>query len=150
MGRLIRHGGSCVTLAVDALPVPVVQSALRTPLVPAVGSTALLAPGFRAATRTAIALPSVAVRTKPEDRLAFLAAANPLPENHFSMNRHPPAQAAFDKGNGSCQRRTSFDGGLLTKGCQARTPMLRTGGSFPPPSHNTSFHRNVLVLMIDG
>jgi hypothetical protein len=31
------------------------------------------------------------------------------------MNRHPSAQADFDNGNGSCQGRTSFDGGLLLK-----------------------------------
>jgi hypothetical protein len=44
--------------------------------------------------------------TDPEHRLASLAAANALPENHFAMNRHPPAGAGFDKGNDSC------DGGV--------------------------------------
>ena len=97
MGRLIRHAGRCMTLAVCPLPVPVVQPAFRTPLVPPVGYTTLLAPRFRTASCAAIALPAVAVRTQPEHRLASLAAANPLPENHFSMNRHPRARADFDK-----------------------------------------------------
>ena len=42
-------------------------------------------------------------------------ATNPRPENHFSMNRHPPTGAAFDNGNGSCEGGTNFDGRLLMK-----------------------------------
>ena len=99
MGRSIRHGKSCVTFPVCPLPIPMIEPAFGTPLVPAVGISALLAPHFRAASHAAIALPSIAVRTKPEDRLASLAAANPLPENHFSLNRHPPTQTDFDNGN---------------------------------------------------
>ena len=87
-----------------------IESAFRALLIAAVGRTVLPAPGFGAASRAAIALPAIAMSTNPEDRLASLAAANALPENHFSMNRHPPGQADFDSGNGSCQGRTSFDG----------------------------------------
>jgi hypothetical protein len=85
-----------------------IEPAFRTSLVPAVGGTALLAPGYCAASRAAIALPSIAVRTNPEHRLAFLAATNSLPENHFAVKHHPPTPADFDNGNGSCQGRTSF------------------------------------------
>jgi len=127
-----------------------IEPAFGTPLVPAVGISALLAPRFRAASYAAIALPAIAVRAKPEDRLASLATANPLPENHFSMNCHPPVQADFDKGNGPCQGRTSFDGGLLMKVAKPEPRRFEQRGSFPPPSHNTSFRRNVLMLMIDG
>jgi hypothetical protein len=67
-----------------------IEPAFGTPLVPTVGISALLASGFQTASRAAIALPAVAVRTNPEHRLASLAAANPLPENHFWRNRHPP------------------------------------------------------------
>ena len=96
MGRLIRHASGRVTLAVCPLPVPMVQPAFRTALVAAVGNTALLTPGVGTADRAAIPLPAIAVRTNPEQRLASLAAANPLPENHFFLNRHPPTQVDFD------------------------------------------------------
>jgi hypothetical protein len=100
---LIRHAGPAPALAVLLLPIPVVEPAFRTLLVAAVGHPVLPAPGFGAARRAAIALPAVAVRANPEQRLASLAATSPRPENHFWMNRHPPTQAAFDNGNGSCQ-----------------------------------------------
>ena len=132
MGRLIRHARPTAPFAVGALPVPMIEPAFGTTLVPAVGGTALLAPGFGAASRTAIALPSIAVRTNPEHRLAPLAAANALPENHFSMNRHPPTQADFDNGNGSCQGRTSFDGGLLMKVAEPEPRCFERRGSLPP------------------
>ena len=96
MGRLMRHASGRVTLAVRPLPVPMVQPAFRTALVAAVGSTALLTPGVRTADRAAIPLPAIAVRTNPEQRLASLTAANPLSENHFFLNRHPPTQVDFD------------------------------------------------------
>lgn len=87
MGRLIRHAGR-MTLPVGALPVAMIEPALRTLLVPAVGRAVLPEPGFAATSRAAVALPAVAVRANPEHRLAPLAATNPRPENHFSMNRH--------------------------------------------------------------
>ena len=127
-----------------------IEPAFRTPLVAAVGGTVLPAPGFGAARRAAIALPAIAVRTNPEHRLASLAAANPLPENHFAMNRHPPTQADFDNGNGSCQGRTSFDGGLLMKVAEPEPRCSNGGVLYRLPSHNTIFRWNVLMLMIDG
>ena len=81
MGRLIRHASWRVTLAVGTLPVAMIEPAFEAPLMTTVGSTALLAPGFGAANRTAVALASIAVRANPEHRLASLAAANALPEN---------------------------------------------------------------------
>ena len=128
-----------------------IEPAFGAPLVAAVGSPALPAPRFRAASRTAIALSSIAVRANPEHRLASLAAANALPKNHFAMNRHPPAQADFDNGNGSCQGRTSFDGGLLMKVAEPEPRCSNGGVLFTRlPSHNTIFRWNVLMLMIDG
>jgi hypothetical protein len=100
---LIRHAGPAPALAVLLLPIPVVEPAFRALLVAAVGHPVLPAPGFSAARRAAIALPAIAVRANPEQRLASLAATNPRPETHFWMNRHPPTQAAFDNGNSSCQ-----------------------------------------------
>jgi hypothetical protein len=119
-----------VPLAVRTLPVAMIEPAFRTPLVTAVGSTTLQAPGFRAASRAAIALPAIAVRTAPEHRLTSLAA---LPKNHFAMNRHPPTQADFDNGNGSCQGRTSFDGGLLMKVAKPE-PCCSNSGALLLPS----------------
>jgi len=148
---LIRHAWPAPALTVLLLPITVVESAFGTLLIAAVGRPVLPAPGFGAARRAAIALSAIAMCTNPEHRLASLAAANALPENHFSMNRHPPTQADFDNGNGSCQGRTSFDGGLLMKVAEPENPAARTAGfSYRLPSHNTSFRRNVLKMMIDG
>src|ERR1700730_4243913 len=121
-GTLIRHASRRVTVPVRTLPVAVVESALRTPLVAAIGRAALAAPSLGAASRAAIALPAVAVRANPEHPPASLAATNSRPEKPFSMNRHPPTQAAFDNSNGACQGRTSFDGALLTKVAKPGTP----------------------------
>jgi hypothetical protein len=82
-------------LPVRTLPVAMVEPAFGALLVPPVGGTTLLAPGFLAAIRAAIALPPIAVRTNPEQPLAFLAATNALPENDFAMNRHPLTQAGL-------------------------------------------------------
>ena len=149
MGRLIRHGYRHVALPVRTLPVAMIEPAFQALLVAAVGSAVLPAPGFAAATRAAIALPTVAVRANPEHRLASLAATNSRPQHHFSMNRHPPTQAAFDRGNGSCQGRTSFDGGLLMKVAEPEPRCLERRGSPPAfQSHHTIFRWNVLILMI--
>jgi hypothetical protein len=125
-----------VPLPVRTLPVPMIEPAFRTPLVAVVGDTVLLPPGFGAASCAAIALPPITVRTNPEHRLASLAAANPLPENHFALNRHPPAQADFDSGNGSCQGRTSFNGGLHMKVAEPE-PRCSNGGVLLPPLQAT-------------
>ena len=148
--RLIRHAGPAVPLPVGTLPVPMIEPAFEALLVTAVGSAALLAPGFRAASRTAVALPSIAMRANPEHRLASLAATNPRPEDHFSINRHRSPSAGFDNGNGSCQGKTSFDGGLLMKVAKPEPRCFERRGSYRLPSHNTSFRRNVLNLMNDG
>jgi hypothetical protein len=110
-----------------------IEPAFRTPLVAVVGETVLLPPGFGPASCAAIALAPITVRTNPEHRLASRAAANPLPENHFALNRHPSAQADFDSGNGSCQGRTSFHGGLHMKVAEPE-PRCSNGGVLLPPS----------------
>jgi hypothetical protein len=110
MGTLIRHAHPA-GLAVSILPLPVamVQPSFRAPLVPAVRSASLLQPGLSAASRAAIALSAIAVLADPEHLVAFAALANPLPENHFAMSRHPCTPAGLDNGNRSWQVRTSFD-----------------------------------------
>jgi hypothetical protein len=146
-GTLIRHAGGRVALAVGTLPVAMIEPTLRTALVAAVSGAVLAAPGFAPASWAAIALAAIAVRANPEHRLASLAATHSRPENRFSMNRHPPTPAGFDNGNGSCQRRTSFDWSPSHEGCQARTPLLGTAGfSTAFHSHNTMFGWNVLGL----
>jgi len=147
---LIRHARAAAAFAVHLLPIPVVEPAFGTLLIAAVGCPVLPAPGFTAARWTAIALSAIAMCTNPEHGLASLAAANALPENHLSMNRHPPTKAGFDNGNGSCQGRTSLDGDLLMKVAEPEPRCFERRGSLRPPSHNTSFHRNVLAPMIDG
>ena len=119
-------------LAIRTLPIPMIEPAFRTPLVAVVGDTVLPPSGFRAANCAAIALPPIAVRANPEHRLASLAAANSLPENHFALNRHPPAQADFDSSNDSCQGRTSFNGGLHMKVAEPEPRCFQRRGSLPP------------------
>jgi hypothetical protein len=143
MGRLIRHPNWGVAFAVRTLPVAMIEPALQTLLVAPVGSASLLASSSRAASRTAIALPAVTVRANPERCLASLAATNSRPENHFSMNRHPPTPADFDKGNGSCECETSFDGGLLMKVAEPEPRCFEQRGSAAFQSHNTIFRGNV-------
>jgi hypothetical protein len=150
-GTLIRHARRRVTLPVGTLPVAMIEPAFRTPLVAAVGGTVLLAPGFATASRAAIALSAIAVRANPEHRLASLAATKSRSENHFCMNRHLLTPAGFDNGNGSCQGRTSFDGGLLMKVAKPEPRCLEQRGSLPPSqSHHTVFRGNVLMLRICG
>jgi hypothetical protein len=110
MGSLIRHARPTgLAVSIFPLPVAMVQSSFRTPLVPAVGAASLPEAGFSAASGAAIAVSAIAVRTDPEHRVATTAAANPLPENHFAMSRHPCLRAGLDNGNRSWQVRTSFD-----------------------------------------
>jgi hypothetical protein len=116
-----------------------IEPAFPTLLIAAVGSAVLSAPGFAAASRTAIALSAVAVRTNPEQHLAPLAATNSRPENYFSMNRHPPTQAGFDNGNSSCQGKTSFDGDLPMKVAQPEPRCFERRGSLPPSKSPYNF-----------
>jgi hypothetical protein len=84
------------------------------------------------------------MRTNPEHHLTSLAAANALPEKHFSMNRHPPRQADFDNGNGSCQGRTSLDGGLLMKVAEPEPRCSNGGVLYRLSSHNTIIRWSLL------
>jgi len=147
---LIRHARPAATLTVVLLPIPVVEPAFGTLLIAAVGRPVLPAPGFAAARRAAIALSAVAMCTNPEHRLASLAAANPLPKNHFSINRHPPRQADFDNGNGSCQGKTSLDGDLLMKVAEPEPRCFDQRGSPPPSQPQYKLSRECLAMMIDG
>ena len=140
-GRWIRHARPAVALAVVLLPIAVVKPAFTAALIAAVGRPVLLAPCFAAARRAAVALSAIAMGTNPEHRLASLAAANALPENHFSVNRHPPTQADFDNGNASWQGRTSFDGGLLMKVAEPEPRCLERRGSLPPSKQQYKFSR---------
>jgi len=85
---LIRHARLRPAAPILALPVAMVHPSFRAPLVAAVGAAPLLESCFRAAGEAAIALSTVTVRTDPEHRVASTAAANPLTENYFAMNRH--------------------------------------------------------------
>jgi hypothetical protein len=132
------------------LSIPVVKPAFGTLLIAAVGGPMLPAPGFGPARRAAIALSAIAMCTNPEHRLASLAAANALPENHFSMNRHPPTQADFDNGNGSCQGRTSLDGDLLMKVAEPEPRCCEQRGSLPPSKPQYKFSRECSAVLGKG
>lgn len=96
---MIRHTSLLPAPPIGALPVAMIQSALRAPLVPAVGAASLLKPRQAAARATAVALSPVTVSTDPEDDLASAAAANPLPKNDFVAKFHARPQAGLDNGS---------------------------------------------------
>jgi len=77
-----------------------VEPALRTLLVSAIGAVQLPDSGLMAASEAAIALAAIAARTEKKDRAAFAAQAKPLPEYHLAKNRHACPQAALDNGLG--------------------------------------------------
>ena len=81
------------------LPVAMVQSPFRTPLVSAVGDAPLTQSCLVAASQAAVALSAVTVRTEKERRKTVPELANPLPENRFPMRRHASPQAALDNGS---------------------------------------------------
>jgi hypothetical protein len=86
-----------------------VQPSFQTPLMAAVGAVALLETRSGTASGAAIALPAITMLTDPEHGMTSAAAANPLTENRFAMNRHARHGRELDHGNGSWQVRTSFD-----------------------------------------
>jgi hypothetical protein len=134
MGRLIRHAGQRVTLPVGALPIAMVEPALRTPLVAAVGSTVLSPPGLPAAHWAAIALTAITVLTDPEHRMTSTATANPLPQNHFARKRHARPRRRLDNGSRSWQVRTSLlRGDLLRVARLGPCRCERPGPNTPAP-----------------
>ena len=94
---MIRHAHLRAALTILPLPVAVIESPFRAPLVTAVGAASLSEPGFRAASKAAIALSTITVLTDPEHRVTSAAAANPLTENYFAVNRHAHSRAGLDK-----------------------------------------------------
>ena len=78
-----------------------IESSLRTLLVPAIGTAALTEPSLLAAGEAAIALPAITVGTQKKQRAAFYGNTKTLPQNHFAMRRHACSQAELDNGTGS-------------------------------------------------
>ena len=85
------------------------------------------------------------VRTK--NRVAEVVRQRPRDgQDHLSMNRHPPTQAAFDNGNGSCHGRNSSERWPSHEGLPSRNPAASHGGVlYRLPSHHTIFRCNVLI-----
>jgi hypothetical protein len=90
------------------LPITVILPAFGTLLVAAVGTPSLLESGGGAAARTAITLSAITVFTDPEHGATPFAAANPLTQNHFAVNRHAVAGGGWTTAGRSCQVRTSL------------------------------------------
>src|SRR5579864_3933541 len=144
MGRLIRHASRPVTLAVGTLPIAMIEPALRTPLVAAVGSTVLSPPGFPAAHRAAIVLSAITVLTDPEHRMTSTAAANPLPQNHFARKRHA-RRRGLDNGSRSWQVRTSLPRGDLLRVARPGPCRCQRRGPNTPPAFQTKLHLSASV-----
>ena len=110
---MIRHArlGRLLTpaLPILSLPVAMIESPLRALLVSAIGTLPLAKPGVQAASRAAVALPTVTVGAEKEHRAACTHQANPQPEDHFAVNRHASWLAALDTTTISWQLKTSLD-----------------------------------------
>jgi hypothetical protein len=104
---LIRHAASNPPATIGTLPITMIHAAFGALLVPLVSGTMLPAPHIATTLSRAILLPAIATNANPKYRPAIRVAAKPLPENNFSVNRHPLLQAAFDNGCGSCQGKTN-------------------------------------------
>ena len=99
MGRLTRHAPPAgLALPVSLLPVAVVQLPFQALLVAGVCAAPLLEPDVNAAVEAAIALSAITVPADPEHCAASAVAANPLPENHFAVSRHPCPKVGMDNG----------------------------------------------------
>jgi hypothetical protein len=109
MGTLIRHAGLNPALPIMTLAVAMIQSSFRARLVSAVGCTALPSPCCRAASRAAVSLPAVTVRTNEEQHVAGAAQTEPRPQNRFAMYSHAPGVRALTTAIRSWEVRTSFD-----------------------------------------
>ena len=100
---MIRHAAQLPPATVRTLAVAMIQPALDALLMTTVGGAMLAAAHMAAALARAVPLPAITAPANPKYRPAIRVAAKPLPENNFSVNRHPRLQAAFDNGAGSCQ-----------------------------------------------
>ena len=98
---MIRHARPRLAAPILPLPVAMIQAPFQTPLVAVVGAASLPEPGLGATGEAAIALSTITVPADPERRVASAAAANPLPENDFAMNRHVRPQKGLDNGSQS-------------------------------------------------
>jgi len=95
---LIRHARLAAAAPVFLLSVAMILAAFRTLLVSAIGAPSLLESCGRAALGTAILLSAIAVFTNPEHGVTPIAAANPLTQNHFAVNRHARRRRGLDNG----------------------------------------------------
>jgi hypothetical protein len=75
-----------------------IPPAFGTLLVSAVGAPSLLEPGPGAALRTTIPLSAITVSADPEHGVTSIAAASPLTQNHFVVNRHARRRRGLDNG----------------------------------------------------
>ena len=80
------------------MPVAMILPAFGTPLIATVGTPSLLESGGNAAGGTAITLSAITVFTNPEHGMTPIAEANPLPQNHFAVNRHARRRRGLDNG----------------------------------------------------
>ena len=81
------------------LPVAMVQPSFATPLMAAVGAAPLLETCLGTASGAAITLTPITMLADPEHCMTSAAAADPLPENRFPMNRHACHRRGLDNGN---------------------------------------------------
>jgi hypothetical protein len=130
----------CPALTVLPLPVTMVESTFAALLMPAIGTAALLEPGPIAAGNAAITLPAITVRAHKKDRVASAAQANPLPQNHFAMNRHARSQAGLDNGDSFVAAWNQFGCGGLTKVAIQEPCRLRRRGSLLLPAFDVTIY----------
>jgi hypothetical protein len=111
------------------LPVAMIESAFRAPLVPGVGAAPLLDASLLAASGAAIAVAAVAVRADEKHRAALFARANSLPENRFAVSRrHAFSQAGGRQRQRLRGRLEPAQFGRPPEGRRTRNPVALTAG----------------------
>ena len=92
---MIRHARLRPPPAVFPLAVAMIEPAFQTPLVAAVGASALTKPRLAPACQAAIALSAITARTEKEGCAAIAGQANPKPQNLIATTRHASPQAGL-------------------------------------------------------
>jgi hypothetical protein len=87
------------SFAVLALPVAMIESSFRAPLVPPIGTSPLTPACKLAAPGAAITMPAITMRADEEGCVTLRTRADSLPQNGFVVYlRHASSQAGLDNG----------------------------------------------------
>ena len=94
---LIRHAGPALPLAVGSLAVPMIEFSFRAALVATVGLSQLPTAVELPASRTTVAVSSIAGAADPKRAATAVAPTESQPKDRLCAGRHPLSPAGVDK-----------------------------------------------------